>query len=224
MEDSGLKNKIIAWIIAVFALFLLPPCGLCAETNAKYDAVAVQELKAATAPQAGEEATGLAYENNVGFMKDVPRDLREALPVCDEFLDVKWIREMPGGYWVGRVIVDVSTGEKKGQRELVVLEKDRIPGRLLIFDITTSSHRGRQFDELIMAAEIVRDFYGTPDSDILKKGLAVVKDRKQIVVCDGFIGSQSYLENGLIAPKLIHANTKICIAHPEKTKWLIKKK
>jgi len=72
-----------------------------------------------------------------------------------------------------------------------------------------------------MSAEIVRSFYGTPDSDVLENGLAVVKDRKQTVVCDGFIGSQSYIEKGMIAPKLIHANKKICIALPDKKKWLI---
>ena len=53
-EDGGMRNRIIIWTIAVFTLVLLPPCGLCAETNAKYDAVAVQELKAA-APKTSEE-------------------------------------------------------------------------------------------------------------------------------------------------------------------------
>mgnify|MGYP001492372284 CR=1 FL=1 len=143
--------------------------------------------------------------------------------MCDEFLDVQWIREMPGGYWVGRVIVDVSTGEKREQRELVILEEERLPGRLKIFDITTSSYRGRQFEALIMSADAVSSVYTTPDSDILRQGLSVFKERKRIMAVEGLIGSQSYLERGLTS-RLVRNNKRICIALPDKKKWLIKKK
>jgi len=116
----------------------------------------------------GGESTELVFDSNTGFLKDVPKELREELPMCDEFLDVHWIREMPGGYWVGRVVVDVYNGEKKEQRELVVLEKDRSPGSFLIFDVTTSNYRGRQLEALIMSADIVnvardRDYRGGED-------------------------------------------------------------
>jgi len=29
--------------------------------------------------------------DNIAFMKYVPKELREKFPVCDEFLDIKWI-------------------------------------------------------------------------------------------------------------------------------------
>lgn len=170
------------------------------------------------------DTTQLIFDKNIGLMKDVSSELRQELPMCDEFLDVKWIREMPDGYWVGRVIVDVKTDDKTEQRELVVLEKKRLPGRLLLFDVTTSIHRGSELDELIISADIVRNFYATLGSDVLKNGLAIVKNSKQIVICDGFIGSQAYFQKGIISQKLIGIDRKICIILPSKERWLINKK
>lgn len=219
-----MKNYILFGMMIHF-LFALTPPRLCAETaNEGLSKSSVHGQSAVAASQAGGELTGLVYDNNIGFMKDVPRELHEALPMCDEFLDVKWIREMPGGYWVGRVIVDVSTGEKKEQRELVVLEEERLPGRLKIFDITTSSYRGRQFEALIMLADVVSSIYGTPDSDVLEQGLSVLKGRKRVMAVKGLVGSQSYLERGVASRLVVGSNKKICITLPDKEKWMIYKK
>lgn len=219
-----MKNYILFGMMIHF-LFALTPPRLCAETaNEGLSKSSVHGQSVVTVPQSGGEATGLVYDNNIGFMKDVPRELHEALPMCDEFLDVKWIREMPGGYWVGRVIVDVSAGEKKEQRELVVLEEERLPGRLKIFDITTSSYRGLQFEALIMSADAVSSVYTTPDSDILRQGLSVFKERKRIMAVEGLIGSQSSLERGLASRFVLRSNKKICITLPAKERWLINKK
>lgn len=173
---------------------------------------------------AGGDTTQLIFDNNIGLMKNVSSELRQELPMCDEFLDVKWIREMPDGYWVGRVIVDVKTDDKTEQRELVVLEKNRLPGHLLLFDVTTSIHRGSRLDELIMSADVVKSFYATLGSDVLRNGLVVVKNRKQIVICEGFIGSQAYFQKGIISQKLVSIDRKICIILPSKERWLINKK
>ncbi|PID75980.1 MAG: hypothetical protein CSB23_00890 [Deltaproteobacteria bacterium] len=66
-----------------------------------------------------EQYPELDYENNTGFKQEVPEELRRELPMCDEFLDVHWIREMPDRKnWVGRVAVDIKKDGKKEQREL----------------------------------------------------------------------------------------------------------
>ena len=166
----------------------------------------------------------LVYEDNIGFMQNVPEKLRRELPMCEEFLDVKWIREMPDGYWVGRVIVDVRTDNKTEQRELAVVEDKRRSGHILIFDITKSSYQGHLFDELIMSADIVRNYYFTSGDDVGSAGFTVVVNKKQTVLCDGVIGSQLYLERGVISSNLIRANKKICITLPDRSKWLFKQK
>ncbi len=173
---------------------------------------------------AGGESTSFDYDDNIGFMKDVSTELRQELPMCDVFLDVKWIREMPGGYWVGRVIVDVKIGDKTEQREFVVLEDKRRQGRLQLIDITATDYRGRQFDELIISADAVSGIYTTSNSDIIEKGLSVWKGQVRVMAIMGICGSQSYLERGVSSRFIPHSNKKICIAHPDKKKWLFKKK
>jgi hypothetical protein len=62
------------------------------------------------------------YSNNIGFMKNPPKELKEKFPMCDQFLDVKWIRQFPNGGWVGTVTADVYFGAKKEQREQVMMQ------------------------------------------------------------------------------------------------------
>lgn len=184
---------------------------------------------------ANEELIRLNHDSNVGLIKNVPKELHEALPMCDEFLDVHWIRAIPGKkstrgepvddtYWVGRVVVDIILADKSDQRELVVLEDKRRLGRFKIFDITTSNYRGKRFDELIMAATSVNKFYfPNSDTDYSTHGLTVYKDNSNILICKGYIGSQSYLENGIVSRLTRHSNKLFCIIHPQKKRWLIKR-
>ncbi|WP_163336238.1 hypothetical protein [Desulfopila sp. IMCC35008] len=171
------------------------------------------------------EAAELVFNNNIGLMKDVSSELRQELPMCDEFLDVRWIQEMPDGYWVGRVVVDVKTGDKTEQRELAVLEekRKRRHGRFNLIDITATKYRGNKFDELILSADSASSYFAL-ESDIIEIGLAVSKGKKTIVVSKERIGSQSYLERGISSIFTQQSNRIICITHPDKKKWLFKKK
>jgi hypothetical protein len=57
--------------------------------------------------------------DNVGFKKNVPPELRQKFPVCDEFLDVKWID--PERY-VGRVEVTDYLGDNyNGEVDLLLV-------------------------------------------------------------------------------------------------------
>jgi len=57
--------------------------------------------------------------DNVGFKKNVPPELRQKFPVCDEFLDVKWID--PERY-VGRVEVTNYLGDNyNGEVDVLLL-------------------------------------------------------------------------------------------------------
>ncbi len=59
--------------------------------------------------------------DNVGFRKNVPPELRQKFPVCDEFLDVKWVD--PERY-IGLARVDYYLDDKHGgTREVIVLSK-----------------------------------------------------------------------------------------------------
>ncbi len=173
-----------------------------------------------------KESTKFDYDNNIGFMKEVPKELQEAFPMCDEFLDVKWIREMPGGYWVGRVVIDVKIGDKTEQRELVVLEdqRKRRHGRFQLIDITESKYRGSQFDKLVMLADRISGKYTTLDSDIVEKGLSIWRDKMRVLAVLGICGSQSYLDRGVASRYAQNSTKKLCIIHPDKKRWLFKKK
>ena len=129
-------------------------------------------------------------------MKNVSSELRQELSMCDEFFNVKWIREMPNGYWVGRVIVDMNTGDNTEQRELAVVEVERWSrnGSFRLIDITATKYRGNKFDELILSADNVSTIYIVPGSeDIMKSGLTVSKNRELMMSVLEICGSQSYL-------------------------------
>lgn len=164
------------------------------------------------------------FDRNIGFMDEIPDDLQEAFPTCDEFLDVNWIRKLPTGNWVGRVTVSVKSGSETELLELAVLEEKGRNGYFYLFDITQSGYRGKMFDELIMSADRVYERYtsGDPDDDTFEHGLAVYKNKKRIIVRKGYIGRQSSVERGVISFKLTQARGKFCIAPPEKERWLEK--
>lgn len=175
---------------------------------------------------AGGDTRELVVETNSGFIQNVSIELRQELPMCDEFLNVKWIRKMSAGYWVGRVVVDVKNGDNTEQRELVVIEdqRKRRHGRFKLVDITETKYRGSQFDELVLSADRVSGKYSTFDSDIIERGLSIWKDKIRVLAIVGICGSQSYLERGVSSRFTQQSNKKICIVHPDKKKWLFKEK
>ncbi len=177
---------------------------------------------------AAKQYPELDYKNNIGFIRDVPEELRRELPICDEFLDVKWIREMPDRKnWVGRVMVDIKKDGKKERRELAVVEDSSgilREGRFNIIDITETKYRGSQFDTLVLSADHVSNLYPREDDETLAWGLSVIHSGQRIVLTEDFIGAQYYLDRGFTSIWTQHSDKRICIVHPDKKRWVFRKK
>ncbi len=151
---------------------------------------------------AAKQYPELDYENNTGFKQEVPEELRRELPMCDEFLDVHWIREMPDRKnWVGRVVVDIKKDGKKEQRELAIVEKrfgKRRQGLFRIFDITETKYRGSLFDKLVLSADHVANLYNPIEGDhTLAWGLSVIHNGQEIVLKGSVLSIQTRRDGGL---------------------------
>lgn len=124
------------------------------------------------------------YSNNIGFMKNPPKELKEKFPMCDQFLDVKWIKQFPEGNWVGMVTADVYLGNKKEQMELLITQKrtrsDLDLKQLIIINVSNSEHRGDALKRLILSAD--KAYSSFRDVGTVPLGFSVVKDRKWINV------------------------------------------
>ncbi len=64
--------------------------------------------------------------DNVGFMKNVPSELRQKFPVCDEFLDVKWIDPKQH---IGRIRVTEYRNDKPYSPTDVIVRLEQWPLR-----------------------------------------------------------------------------------------------
>ncbi len=134
--------------------------------------------------------------------------------------------------WVGRVVVDIWTGERKEQRELAVVESSffsKRRGRFKIVDLTATKYRGSQFDKLIRSADHATNLVPLEEgSDVITWGLAVTVNGERIVITKDSTGAQKYLDKGLtsgLMSSLTRGLTaKICIVHPDKKRWVFKKK
>src|SRR5208283_3995138 len=95
--------------------------------------------------------------DNVGFRKNLPRELRQKFPMCDEFLDVKWID--PKRY-IGRVRMDLYTGGvlEKGWASRNSLFFSKRPGRY---------YAGDEGPVFFQTFKVDRDEYDTPQFDRL---------------------------------------------------------
>lgn len=92
------------------------------------------------------ESTAFDYDDNIGFIKEVPANLKATYPTCDAFLNVQWSKPNLNPYetkkrvgppppegvaraldmfgktiWVGRTLVDVYEEDQKQRRGLVIL-------------------------------------------------------------------------------------------------------
>ena len=72
------------------------------------------------------ESRAFDYDDNIGFMKEVPPNLKEAYPVCDSFLDVKWNKPNPAPtglriLWTGKTRIDMYEADIKQRRALWIL-------------------------------------------------------------------------------------------------------
>ncbi len=168
------------------------------------------------------ESSGFNYDDNIGFMADVPQELQEAFPVCDKFLDVKWIRKAPGteNNWIGTIISDIYIYDKKDRREFVFFSATSS----LMFDISPSEYKGDRLERLIMSAD---EFSTThSDDDVIMTGCFVIYINNESV----FVTRRSGLprmNSNYDYPRrsFTHFSQNICFAQPDnKVAWLIENK
>ncbi len=95
--------------------------------------------------------------DNFGFRKDVPEEIRKAFPMCDEFLDVKWIDEKRN---IGKLKTEwYKNGKKEGF--LYLLVKLENPGSEymlrrgdgIIYGISEQEYYSKEFENIIKEAE-----------------------------------------------------------------------
>lgn len=92
-------------------------------------------------------------------MKNPPKELKEKFPMCDQFLDVKWIRQFPNGGWVGTVTAKTYDSNKSELRNYVIMQRNRAGSdykknklskeSIMIFDITDSDYTNDQINTMI---------------------------------------------------------------------------
>lgn len=187
------------------------------------------------------------YSNNIGFMKNPPKELKEKFPMCDQFLDVKWIRQFPEGNWVGMVTADVyrisdahllrirrSRGwrgtvktdgdleDKKEQRELVVTQKQTKSGidlkQLIIINVSNSDYRGNALQNLILSAD--KAYSSFRDVGTVPLGISVVKDRKWTNI--SMERSEMFVSDGRAMRSLTLFSQNVCVTLPKgEAGWLI---
>lgn len=164
------------------------------------------------------------YDNNIGFIKNVPEELKEAFPMCDQFLDVKWIREMPqmnvalDGQnvkmmsWIGTVYVGVIRRQTKDREGLIIHAKQFIGAKIFFLD--EAEHVDIALENIIMNAKKIASA-GEPDPYFIitsESGKRIVVSRKN---ADPRFDKRSFSSHTL----------NICIAAPQRDAvWLIEKK
>jgi hypothetical protein len=143
------KNSNILFVLIIFLVFLILPSFLSAQD---YD--------------------------NIGFKKDVPEAIRKACPMCDEFLDVKWIDEKR---MIGKLRAEVYKNEKKSNSlyflvrlENPVSESILYRGNGITYEITEKEYYSKDFEKLIKEAEYIYN-KGFLFMDAYVKGVIVRK-------------------------------------------------
>lgn len=99
--------------------------------------------------------------DNIAFMKNVPKELRQKFPMCDEFLDVTWID--PQRY-IGKMKADIYVGtEHKGMSHLIILSKKWGAYNTVSFwnyiayGISKEEYENKDFEKFIREAEFTFD-------------------------------------------------------------------
>lgn len=145
------------------------------------------------------DASGL---NNIGFVKNPPKELKEKFPMCDAFLKVEWIdKEKKIGYthYEAEDGNDDIPGKKYSIWALVVLDSLRPVFNQDIYQFK----RKNKMDELI---------------DVVKSGKVVPGDGIYV------IGNTRFYDT-FIQPVLSEYRQTVCIAYPdEKRAWIIEGK
>ncbi len=154
-----------------------------------------------------EKTTPKPYQKNIGFVKNPPKALREKFPMCEAYLNVKWIdraRMIGHSHYEATLINDkgMLDGEKKMVFALVRLD-DLWPSYTL--DIYEYKHQGRMKElfDLVKHGEPIR----VPNHFAIKyKGKSTV-----------------FFEP--LSPVLSDHRQTVCIAYPDEQKvWIVEGK
>ena len=80
--------------------------------------------------------------NNIGFMKNPPKALTEKFPMCDAFLNVKWIApEKNIGYTHFEAIIKNKYGRFKGRKSVWALVD--LDSQTIDYDVYQYNRKGR---------------------------------------------------------------------------------
>jgi len=98
---------------------------------------------------------------NIGFKKDVPEEIRKACPMCDEFLDVKWVDDKRN---IGKLKAEMyRDGKKEGIVYLLVKLEDVGSdnmfrrGEGVTYDITKTEYSSKDFERFVRGADYTYD-------------------------------------------------------------------
>ena len=165
------------------------------------------------------------YSNNIGFMKNPPKELKEKFPMCDQFLDVKWIRQFPNGGWVGTVTADVYIDNRKEREEFVVMQRQKRKGptdlkQLAISNVSTSDYCGNALQNLILSADKAYSSFESPDSDMIVRGFSLRKGNNWVNISHE--PAEMYTSNGRAQRSLTLYSKNVCVTLPKgEAGWLI---
>jgi hypothetical protein len=172
------------------------------------------------------EAFSFDYDNNIGFMKNVPKDLKEAFPMCDTFLDVKWIRDEPDGLWIGKALVDTYEYDvKKRLGWLIGINTSR--HWIQANAITEQQYHDMQLEEKIKKANKVR--WRWANDDVREPGFTIFNaDQGEIISKHVFkiaCSPSKWVvtdDQGLPQYSITHFTRNVCVATPKQdAAWLV---
>ena len=144
--------------------------------------------------------------------------------MCDQFLDVKWIKQFPEGNWVGMVTADIYRYDKKERRELVVMQRHYQGGGFVqkevldAFDVSESNFKGNSLELVITSSDYAFSAYWSRISEKTRKGFAVEANGKltEVTMNKGYPnGRGNYTQE----------TQNVCVILPSKESgWLIENK
>jgi hypothetical protein len=151
------------------------------------------------------------YDNNIGFIKNVPEELKEAFPMCDQFLDVKWIREVKRtdySQWVGLISTDIYLYDKRIKRDLAVfIAKHRRPS---FFDI--SKIEREHLIKSIMSADYMSDTSWHLGAG--SRGFVIIMNKRHNLISDVNSGPSDAIRNGFPERSFTHNTQNVCLPLP----------
>lgn len=116
------------------------------------------------------------YTNNIGFMKNIPPEIKAAFPMADEFLDIKWIDKKR---YIGKLRAEVWIDKEKTIKNMVVFSKEPCT----YGEITTSNAEFCESDDPSFFKKDYDDFMRQADISQTKWIKAVKGKKKKDFFC-----------------------------------------